>query len=456
MSRGKPVSLAIAVGSCVALTASGCAFQGVNSLPLPGAVGRGADSSVYHVEIANVATLEPNSPVMMNDVVVGSVRSLSVRDWHADVEFSVKPGVVVPANVVASIGQTSLLGSMHLAINPPAGQAPEGKLAPGATIALNNSSTYPTTEQTLSSLAAVVNGGGLGQMGDIIHNFSAAINGRETDFRDLLTRLDTFVGALDAQRDNIVASIQGLNQLASTFAGQRDVITRALEKIPPALDVLIKERPRFTTALQKLGTFSATANQFVNESQADLVRNLKNLEPALKALANVGPDLTAALEYAPHFPFTQGFMDRAIRGDYYNLFAYFDLTIPHLKRSLMLGTRWEQGDAQNVPVPGDPGYLNYTYDPLKTGVAPPPPGAFPPAPDAPPPPDMPAPTYSGPVLPVVPPAPMTMPGGVPQPVAPAAGSTSVFAGPYAQQGGSAPVDQPPAPIAPTPPTGGGG
>lgn len=454
MIRGKPVRLAIAVGSCVALTASGCAFQGVNSLPLPGAVGRGADSSVYHVEIANVATLEPNSPVMMNDVVVGSVRTLSVRDWHADVEFSVQPGVVVPANVVASVGQTSLLGSMHLALNPPAGQAPNGKLPPGATIALNNSSTYPTTEQTLSSLAAVVNGGGLGQMGDIIHNFSAAINGRETDFRDLLTRLDTFVGALDAQRDNIVASIEGLNRLASTFAGQRDVITRALEKIPPALDVLIKERPRFTTALQKLGTFSATANQFVNESQADLVRNLKNLEPALKALANVGPDLTSVLEYAPHFPFTQGFMDRVIRGDYYNLFAYFDLTIPHLKRSLMMGTRWEDGNAQNVPVPGDPGYLNYTYDPLKTGVNPPPPDAFPLAPDAAPAPGLPAPTYSGPVLPVVPPAPLTMPGGTPQPVAPSSGSTSIFAGPYAPQGGSA--DQPPAPVAPTPPTGGGG
>ena len=30
---------------------------------------------------------------------------------------------------------------------------------------------------------------------------------------------------LDAQRDNIVASIESLNRLASTFAGQRDVIT---------------------------------------------------------------------------------------------------------------------------------------------------------------------------------------------------------------------------------------
>jgi hypothetical protein len=31
---------------------------------------------------------------------------------------------VVPANVVATIGQTSLLGSMHVALNPSRGQAP--------------------------------------------------------------------------------------------------------------------------------------------------------------------------------------------------------------------------------------------------------------------------------------------------------------------------------------------
>lgn len=87
-----------------------------NSLPLPGAVGRGSDALVYHAEIGNVATLEPNSPVMLNDVVVGSVRKMSVKNWHADVEFSVKPDIAVPANVVASVGQTSLLGSMHLAL----------------------------------------------------------------------------------------------------------------------------------------------------------------------------------------------------------------------------------------------------------------------------------------------------------------------------------------------------
>ena len=199
------------------LTATGCAFQGVNSLPLPGAVGRGGDAAVYHVEIANIGTLESNSPVLIDDVVVGSVGKMKLHGWHIDLDVSLKPDVIVPANAVANVGQTSLLGSMHLALDPPPGQAPSGRLDPGATIGLNSSSTYPSTEQTLSSLAAVVNGGGLGQIGDIVHNFNAALNGRQDAVRDLITRLDTFVGTLYQQRDNIIATIDELNRFASTL-----------------------------------------------------------------------------------------------------------------------------------------------------------------------------------------------------------------------------------------------
>ncbi len=453
MTKEKVMRRVVAAGACVAVTVSGCGFQGVNSLPLPGAVGRGADAEVYRVEIENVATLEPNSPVMIDDVVVGSVRSMAVKDWHAQVEISVKPGVRVPANAVASVGQTSLLGSMHLALNPPPGEQPEGALPPGTTISLNDSSTYPTTEQTLAALSAVVNGGGLGQIGDVLHNLSGALDGRAGQIRELLTRLDRFVGVLDAQRDSLVSSIQSLNRLASTFADQRDEITRALDRIPPAIDVLVAERPRLTTALSKLGTFSNTATEFVSDSQEDLVRNLKNLEPAIKAFADVGPDLNAVLEYAAHFPFTQSFIDRAIRGDYYNLFGVVDLTIPRLKRSMFLGTRWEQEGAQLIPAPGDPSYLQYTYDPLKIGVDPlpqtvPPLGdvAYPPALPLPPgamtqgidgpvpAPEMPpVPPEVGPILPVVPPTPMSAPGmpvqtqaAPPEPD----GAAPIFAGPY--------------------------
>jgi virulence factor Mce-like protein len=294
-----------------------------------------------------------------------------VQGWHADVEISVKRDVVVPANVVATVGQTSLLGSMHVELNTPLGQQGSGRLQPGATIPLSRSSAYPSTEQTLSSLGAVVNGGGLGQIGEVIHNFSAALSGREGAVRDLITRLDTFVGTLDDQRDNLVASIQALNRLAATFADQRDVVTDALRKIPPALEVLIKERPRLTAALDHLRVFSNTATRLINDSQADLVTNLKNLEPTIKALADVGPDFGAAIAASFVFPFTQNFVDRAVRGDFFNLHFDFDLTIPRLKKGLFLGTHWGQLDMPVPPVPGDPYRMNYTLDPLHNPLRPP-------------------------------------------------------------------------------------
>jgi phospholipid/cholesterol/gamma-HCH transport system substrate-binding protein len=369
----------LVIGSFVILTATGCAFQGVNSLPLPGAVGRGPGASIYHVEIANVGHLESNSPVMIGDVVVGSVGKMTVKGWHADVEVSVKPDVVVPANAVAKVGQTSLLGSMHMELNPPLGQPPRGRLKPGATVALDKSSTYPSTEQTLALLSVVINSGGLAQIGDIIHNVNAALSGREGQIRDLLTRLDSFVGTLDQQRDNIIASIRGLNRLADTFAGKRDVITQALRRLPPALEVLIRERPRITEALDKLRVFGDTATRLVNDTQADLVKNLQNLEPTIRALADIGPDLDEAIAYTlTPYPYSQNLIDRAVRGDYENVFVGVDFTIPRLKRTLLLGTRWGQLHAPLVPAPGEPYYREYTWDPLAVGVAPPPPAGGPP------------------------------------------------------------------------------
>jgi phospholipid/cholesterol/gamma-HCH transport system substrate-binding protein len=356
----------VAIGSAVMLTSTGCAFQGVNSLPLPGAVGRGGDASVYHVELANVGTLESNSPVLIDDVVVGSVGKMRLRGWHVDLEISVKPDVVVPANAVATVGQTSLLGSMHVALDPPPGTPPTGRLKPGTTIGLDESSTFPSTEQTLSSLAAVVNGGGLGQIGDIIHNFNLALTGRQDVVRDLITRLDTFVGTLNDQRDNIIATIDELNQFSEKLGSQQEVLTRALNKIPPALAVLVRERPRLTTAIEQLGRFSRTVTGVVNDTQADLVKNLQNLEPTLRALADVGPDIDTALGYLPTFPLTQNLIDRGFRGDYVNLFVTVDLTKARLKRGLLLGTSRGQNRASLVPAPGDPGYdAYYTKNPLE-------------------------------------------------------------------------------------------
>jgi phospholipid/cholesterol/gamma-HCH transport system substrate-binding protein len=417
------------VCGCVVTTTIGCAFSGVNSLPLPGTVGRGPDAVNYFVEIANVGTLEANAPVMVNDVVVGSVDSMHFSNWHGDITVSVRPDVAIPANAVATIGQTSLLGSMHLALDPPLGQQPSGRLAPDSTLPLNAASTYPSTEQTLSSLSAVVNAGGLGQIGDVIHNLNAALSGRAPDIRRLLTRFNDIVGVLDAQRDSIDTTIDALGRLSGSLAGQTDVIDRLLKEIRPALAVLINERPHLVTALDKLRGLSDVVTQLVHDTEDNLVTNLENLEPTLRALADVGKQIDTAIGYATTFPFTQNIIDRGLHGDYMNEWAIVDLTYARLKRTLFLGTRWGDPDAVLVPAPGDPYYQRYTYDP----VGPPPPAGTPGQPEAvppaaPPPPDAGAPpfTVAGPILPVSPAHIAGSEAISPTPAAPG----QIFAGPY--------------------------
>jgi virulence factor Mce-like protein len=378
---------AAAIAASTMLCVAGCSFEGANSLPLPGTVGGGTGSTTLRVELANVGTLEPNSPVMIDDVVVGSVRTVRVSGRHAEVHVSVKPGVVVPANAVAAVGQTSLLGSMHLQLGPPLGQPPVGALESDATIPLDRSATYPSTEQTLASLSVVANAGGLGQIGDIIHSFNAAFSGRQGDLRELLGQLDEFVGTLNDQRDNVLATVTELDRLSSTLAGQQETITRALREIPPALDVLLRERPRLVAALDKLRVFSDTATGVVSATKDDLVRNLQNLEPTIRALADVGPDISTALAFATVFPLGQNLIDRGIRGDYMNLFVTIDLTRERLKRGLLAGTRFGDENIELVPAPGDRGYNDYyTRNPMGVGIAPPASAPPPPSPTTPPPP----------------------------------------------------------------------
>ena len=230
-------------------------------------------------------------------------------------------------------------------------------------------------------------------------------------------------------------------------------INDALQRIPRALEVLDKERPQLTTALTKLGTFSDTANRLVNDTQADLVNNLKNLQPTIQALADVGPDFDNAIAYATVFPYGQNLIDRAVRGDFINLFATVDISGPRLRKSIFLGSRAGQEGRDLVPVPGEPYFQRYTYDPLGRPLAPPPlggplgpvppnnpglnadppgadrslpgPGSYPAQPPHPAPP---LPPVTGPVLPVVPQ--QNADGSTVDSPPPPGGSGPIFAGPY--------------------------
>lgn len=341
MTRVRSRLGALAVVALVAAVLSGCAWRGLNSLPLPGTEGRGAGAFEVQAQLPDVSTLQENSRVRLGDVTVGTVTRIERQDWHALITMRVNGDVVLPANAVATVGQTSLLGSSHVELAAPGDVAPEGRLHGGSLIPVASGGAYPNTEQTLAALSLLLNGGGLGQVQDITKALSTAFAGREADLRSVIGQLDEFIGRLNAQTDDIIAASESLNGLAGQFAANKPVLDNALRTIPDALSVLAEQRTHLADALDTFGKFSALTADAVNQSKDNLVTELKDLGPVLESLGNAGPALTRSLSLLATFPWPKETLANWMRGDYANLTAVIDMTLSRIDSALFTGTRFE-------------------------------------------------------------------------------------------------------------------
>jgi phospholipid/cholesterol/gamma-HCH transport system substrate-binding protein len=336
------LSVTAALAAVLVMASAGCAnWRGANSLPLPGTEGRGPGAYTIRAELPDVDNIQRNSRVRVGDVTVGNVTKIERRGWHALLTMSINGDVVLPANATAKVGQTSLLGSLHIELSPPTNVPPEGRLKDGALIPLSAGSFYPNTEQTLASVSLVLNGGGIGNIQDITQAFSTAFRNREGDLRSLITQLDTFIGHLNDQTSDIIAATDSLNNLVGQIAAQKPVVDKAIKTIPDALAVLNAQRNNLVDALDQLGKFSALAADSVNQSKDALAKNLQNLGPVLQSLADAGPALTRSLDFFSTFPFPKPTLTKWLRGDYANLTAVIDLTLSRLDSGFFTGTRWE-------------------------------------------------------------------------------------------------------------------
>ncbi|WP_210085384.1 virulence factor Mce family protein [Mycobacterium sp. OAE908] len=333
----------VAIGTLVlAVALAGCSdWRGLNSVPLPGVEGVGPGAYTVQAQMPDVDNIEQNSRVRVGDVNVGTVTKIERQGWHALVTMQLNRDVELPANATATLGQTSLLGSLHIELAPPKDAPPQGKLHEGSLIPLASSGKYPSTEQTLSAIALLLNGGGIGNIQDITEALSVAFTGREDDLRSLIEQLDKAIGYLDDQKHDIIAASESLNNLVGQFAAQKPVVDKALKTIPDALAVLKDQRNNLSDALTQLGKFSALAADSVNQTKDALVQELKDLGPVAQSLADAGPALTRALSFLPTFPFPKETLTNWMRGDYANLTLILDLTLSRIDQGIFTGSRWE-------------------------------------------------------------------------------------------------------------------
>ena len=384
----------VATGLAVSVL-TGCGFRGAASIPLPGGEGQGDDAYKLTIEFQDVLDLVPQSAVKVADVTVGSVEEIDVDGYTARVVVSVNPDIELPANSTASLRQTSLLGEKFVSLEPPPASEARGKLLGGETIGLDRTERSAEIEEVLGALSLVLNGGSLEQIQTINRELVAALEGREDRVKSVLNELDNFVGGLDQQKAQIVRALDSMDRLTARLVNDRQILATALEDIPDGTAVLTRQREEITRLLTSLDQLGDVAVRVINQSKANTVADLRQLQPILAQLANAGKAFPESLELLLTYPFPRTTFD-GIKGDFANLFVTLDIDLRQL------------AEAEGVPLPGG--------SPSPSAAAPGVPGV-PGVPEAP----APAPkttTPSGPVPtitpPAVPPVPLPDPGGLSQ------------------------------------------
>ncbi|MDN4521846.1 MCE family protein [Mycolicibacterium sp. jd] len=323
----------------VTLSVASCGqWRGISNVPVPGGPGSGPGSYAVDVQIADTLGLTPNSKVLVADVTVGRVRKIALKNWVATLTVELEKGVELPRNATAKIGQTSLLGTQHLELSVPRENPSPHRLRNGDTIELANSSAYPTTEQTLASVATLVRGGGVANLEVITNEVYDIVDGRADQIRALLDKLDTFTAKLELQIGDITRAIDSADRLLAIAAEHNNNLKEALVELPPLVTYLTDSRGRVIEAVESLGRFSDVTLQTVEQSGTNLNRNLVSLQRPLAQLVRAAPYVVPALKLALTAPFDIDAVPKTFRGDYINTSLNVDLTLSAIDNGILTGT----------------------------------------------------------------------------------------------------------------------
>jgi phospholipid/cholesterol/gamma-HCH transport system substrate-binding protein len=313
-----------AAAAVLGLAVAGCGtggFTGIYSLPLPGGANLGPHPYRVTAEFSNVLDLVPQSAVHVNDTAVGRVVQIYLprHSWTARVVMLVNGSVRLPANSIAQIQQSGLLGEQYVGLSAAPGVRAAGRLRNGAVIPLYRTTSNATVEQVLGALSLLLNGGGIDQLHTIVTQLNDALAGNEPQIRALLPQLSHLLSNLYGHRKDITTALDGLDKLSATLAERDRQIGYVLTNLHPGLRVLTRQHTQLVTMLNALHRLTGVAVATIHASQADVVADLRALAPTLEELASAGNSLPLALQVLLTYPFTDQVLND-VKGDYLNTY----------------------------------------------------------------------------------------------------------------------------------------
>lgn len=289
-----PRTRAVAAIGAAALLLSGCATNGLASLPLP-APGLGSGGYELTAVFANALNLPMNAKVKLAGADVGQVESMVARNYTAVTTLRIRDGVLLPRGSTAELRTATPLGDVFVSVRPPADAAPDTPLLKnGDTIGLDSTAAAATVESVLSSAAILVNGGAVRNFTHIINGFGKATGDQGHAFGDLVRKSNQLLGTMDARSGQISDALSELSRLSQELDAKNQTLTDVMAAADPATSALAANTTELSDLVMQVGDTSRLLSRFpslggTDTSGRSVVRDLNTIAGAANDVA-VSPD----------------------------------------------------------------------------------------------------------------------------------------------------------------------
>ncbi|AEF38880.1 MCE family protein [Hoyosella subflava] len=255
--------------------------------------------NTYKARFTDVTSMNVGDEVRIAGVRVGSVTGLKVVDRsEAEVEFRLRPGIELPADVQAAIRYRHLAGQRYLLLNQ--GDEQNGQLLePDATIP--NTSTKDAVNLTVlfngfRPLFETLQPEDVNRLADqIIQIFQ----GEAATITQLVANVGTLTNAI-ADRDAVIgAVVNNLNSVLERVNEHDDDIRDMVSSLDVLVSGLSDDRETVGSAFASLASMSEELNALLEPSRPSIQGNISAIDQLAGNLNTGRPAVESAIQNLP-------------------------------------------------------------------------------------------------------------------------------------------------------------
>ncbi|CAN5538413.1 hypothetical protein BH20ACT23_BH20ACT23_08170 [soil metagenome] len=283
----------------------------------------GSESIEVTTAFDDVGDMATGAPVTMADISVGKVSGIRLEGTEAVVTLELDPEARIPADVIARVRRTSVLGERIVDLVVPEGsQDGDELLADGADI--SETEVRSDLEDLVAEGSEVLGAVAASDLAVMIDQGGRGFGGRGEELRSILNSYTEIVGAYAKRGEMLKDLISNLDQFNATVATEAESHRQAVRNTARSIEVLSEESAELEQAIVSLNRLAVGGEDILNEHLDEMQNFFGQTRTILGTLEGQQKDIELLLKWAPghnnntqlveYFEFNQVIQDFVICG----------------------------------------------------------------------------------------------------------------------------------------------